>query len=166
MEPALKPAAERSLAGKVALLVTPGTAHGKKLAALVDQYGAEVSVRIIAAPDLAEQVEAGDFDGPETRALVGKYLAPALEAGVDVIALGCTHYAFLREVIESESGGTVAVIEPSEAVARQAQRLLEAGGLLNPRASGGSVRYFTSGDTRVFTAMRARLRQAGASIPE
>ena len=104
MEPALKPAAERTLAGRVALLVTPGTAAGEKLSALIDRYGAEVTVRIVPAPDLAERVEAGDLDGDATRALVRRYVAEALAGGADVLALGCTHYAFLRAMIEEEAG--------------------------------------------------------------
>lgn len=165
MEPALKPAAERTLAGRVALLVTPGTAQGEALAALIDRYGAEVSVRTVAAPGLAERVEAGDFDGDETRSMVRRYLAPAIADGVDVLALGCTHYAFLRRVIEEEAGATLAVIEPSEAIARQVQRVLEAECLLNARTAGGGVRYLTSGDDTAFASMRERLRGAGAAIP-
>jgi glutamate racemase len=165
MEPALKPAAERTLAGKVALLVTPGTAKGKKLSALIDRYGAEVSVRIVPAPDLAERVEAGDLGSDSTRALVRRYLASATADGADVLALGCTHYAFLRTMIEEEAAGSVAVIEPSEAVARQVQRVLEAEKLRNPGTDGGGVRYLTSGDNAAFAAVRKQLRAAGAVIP-
>jgi glutamate racemase len=166
MEPALKPAAERTLSGRVALLVTPGTARGEKLAALIDRYGAEVTVDTIEAPGLAARVEAGDIDGPETRALLGRYLAPLRASGADVLALGCTHYAFLRPAIEELLGEGVVVIEPSEAVARQAQRILESQRLRNPSASGGAVRYLTSGDPAAFAATRARLRAAGAAVPE
>jgi glutamate racemase len=166
MEPALKPAAERTLSGRVALLVTPGTARGEKLAALIDRHGAEVTVDTIETPGLAAHVEAGDIDGPETRALLGRYLAPLRASGADVLALGCTHYAFLRPAIEELLGEGVVVIEPSEAVARQAQRVLESQGLRNLRASGGEVRYLTSGDPAGFAATRARLRAAGAAIPE
>ncbi|MDP9236954.1 MAG: glutamate racemase [Chloroflexota bacterium] len=166
MEPALKPAAERTLSGKVALLVTPGTARGEKLAALIDRYGAEVTVEIIEAPGLAERLEAGDIDGPDTRALLRRYLEQVRSAGTDVLALGCTHYAFLREVIQEEMGEGVEVIEPSEAVARQVRRVLDARRLRDSRTAGGSVRYLTSGDAAAFAAVRARLREAGAAIPE
>ena len=165
MEPALKPAAERTLAGKVALLVTPGTARGKKLSALIDRYGAEVSVKIVPAPDLAERVEAGDLDTDATRALVRRYAAQATAGGADVLALGCTHYAFLRKMIEQEAGDAVEVIEPSEAVARQVARVLEAASMQNARTSGGSVRYLTSGDDAAFAALRAKLKAAGADVP-
>jgi glutamate racemase len=165
MEPALKPAAERTLAGRVALLVTPGTAAGEKLSALIDRYGAEVTVRIVPAPDLAERVEAGDLDSDVTRALVRRYVAEALVGGADVLALGCTHYAFLRRMIEEEAGDAVAVIEPSEAVARQTARVLEAASMLRQGTGGGSVRYLTSGDDAAFAALRARLLAAGADMP-
>jgi len=165
-EPALKPAAAATLSGRVALLVTPGTARGEKLAALIDRYGAEVTVDIIEAPGLADRVEAGATDDPETRGLLRRHLARLRASGADVLALGCTHYAFLRPVIERELGDGVLVIEPSEAVARQARRVLDARMLRNPRAGGGSVRYLTSGDGASFAATRRRLREAGASIPE
>ncbi len=164
-EPALKPAAEQTITGRIALLVTPGTARGDKLAALIDRYGAEVSVRTVPAPGLADRIEHGASDDPETRRMVGELVSPIVEQGVDVIALGCTHYAFARSLIEDAAGAGVTVIEPSSAVARQVRRVLEERGLLNARAEGGSVRYLTSGDAAAFTRMRERLRSAGNAIP-
>lgn len=165
MEPALKPAAESTLSGRVALLVTPGTARGEKLAALIDRYGAEVAVDTIEAPGLADRVEGGDIDGPETRALIKRYLAPLRASGADVLALGCTHYAFLRAALEEELGKGVAVIEPSAAVARQVRRVLDARRLRNPRTSGGEVVYLTSGDAEAFAAVRKRLEMTGPKTP-
>lgn len=164
-EPALKPAAQRTLAGRVALLVTPQTARGQKLAALIDRFGAEVDVRTIAAPDLAERVEAGALDGSETRALVRSYVAEVRQSGADVLALGCTHYAFLRPMIEEEAGEGIIVIEPSAAVARQVMRVLDGRRLRASRSSGGRVLYLTSGDATTFASVRARLEAAGAEVP-
>ena len=166
MEPALKPAAAATLRGRVALLVTPGTARGDKLAALIDRYGVEVAVDTIEAPGLAERVEAGAIDGEETRAMVHRHLERLRSGGADVLALGCTHYAFLRPLIERDAGEGVLVIEPSEAVARQVARVLDERGLRNPRTEGGRVRYLTSGDSAAFAETRRRLRCAGAAIPE
>ena len=165
MEPALKPAAEGTLSGKIALLVTPGTARGEKLAALIDRYGAEVSVTTIEAPGLAERVEAGETDGAAIRDLLKRYLAPLRDSGADVLALGCTHYAFLRGAIEEVVGEGVSVIEPSAAVARQVRRVVDARRLRNPRAAGGAVLYLCSGDEAAFAEIRERLTSipAGAS---
>lgn len=166
MEPALKPAAARTVSGRVALLVTPGTARGEKLAALIDRYGAEVTVQTIEAPGLADRVELGDLDGEETLELVRRYVGPVTTSGADVLALGCTHYAFLRPAIERELAEGIVVIEPSDAVARQAKRVLAQGGLLNRRTEGGRVRYLTSGNGAAFERARRRLREAGAAVPD
>jgi glutamate racemase len=157
MEPALKPAAERTHTGRVALLVTPGTARGEKLAALIDRHGRNIEVHVIEAPGLAEAVESGALDAPETRALLARYAAETRESGADVLALGCTHYAFLRAAFERELGSGVAVIEPSEAVARHVAHVLEEHEIRNERTSGGAVEYLCSGDEAAFNDTRERL---------
>ena len=50
--------------------------------------------------------------------------------GADHLVLGCTHFPHLKPVIERVCGGMAEVIDPSEAVARQAKRVLAARGLL------------------------------------
>lgn len=157
MEPALKPAAERTQAGVVALLVTPGTARGEKLASLIDRHGRDVRVQVIEAPGLAERVERGDTDGPETKELVRRYAGEVQASGADVLALGCTHYAFLRDAFARELGAAVEVIEPSEAVARQVARVLDEQGLRNARIDGGSIEYACSGDAKLFESVRSSL---------
>lgn len=161
-EPALKPAAEATMSGRVALLVTPGTGRGAKLAALIDRYGAEVAVTTIEAPGLADAVERGATDAPGTCALIRRLLAPLQASGADVLALGCTHYAFLRDIIQDEAGEGVLVIEPSAAIARQVKRVLAARQLLNPRRTDGGVLYLCSGDEAAFT----RVRQAVETRPQ
>ncbi len=157
-EPALKPAAARTLAGRVALLVTPGTARGEKLAALIDRYGAEVHVETVEAPGLAALVEAGEVASDAARGAVRGYVARVKSTGADVLVLGCTHYAFLRPLFEEEAGDGLAVIEPSAAVAGQVRRLLDQRGLR--RAEGGvngAVRYLWSGDEAAFARVRDAL---------
>ena len=157
MEPALKPAAERTSAGVVALLVTPGTARGEKLASLIDRHGRDVQVRVIEAPGLADAVEDGMLEAEDTRALVRRYAAEIRDSGADVLALGCTHYAFLRPAFERELGPAAGVIEPSEAVARHVVRVLDQLRLRNPRAGGGRVDYVCSGDATRFHEVRRML---------
>ncbi len=163
MEPALKPAAERTRRGIVALLVTPGTARGEKMATLIDRHGDNVEVRVIEAPGLAEAVEAGALGAEETLALVRRFADEVRAAGADVLALGCTHYASLRSAFERELGPDIAVIEPSEAVARRVSSVLEECGLRNLSPSAdGRIKYLCSGDLAEFTTVRATLMREGA----
>jgi glutamate racemase len=157
MEPALKPAAERTRTGVVALLVTPGTARGEKLASLIDRHGRDVRVIVIEAPGLAEGVERGEIEDPETRSLVRAYAREVQASGADVLALGCTHYAFLRDAFARELGSAIHVIEPSQAVAKQVARIIDEFGLRNPCIDAGTVEYMCSGDVRLFESVRGAL---------
>ena len=72
-----------------------------------------------------ELVENGILDGPEAEKVVRASLQPLLDAGADRIVLGCTHYPFLKPVIQAIAGPEVQVIDPAAAVARQTVRMLE-----------------------------------------
>ena len=64
----------------------------------------------------------------------------ATAAGADHLVLGCTHFPHLKPLIESVAAGRAKVIDPSDAVARQAERLLAERNLLN--FSGGTSHVF------------------------
>jgi len=98
-----------------------------------------------ASPGLVERVEAGDLSGPETHALVARYVGPLIEQGADAIVLGCTHYPFLRAAIEAAAGPAVTIIDPAVAVARELNRRLAAANLLSPSAKPGNERVWTTG---------------------
>jgi glutamate racemase len=87
-----------------------------------------------------EAVEANEESLPATRELVQDVIEPIIEQGADVIVLGCTHYPFLREVINQVVGEReVEIIDSGEAVAKRVEYLLDE---LNIRAeSDASVEY-------------------------
>ncbi len=125
MEPAIKPAAEQTQTGHVGVLATAGTLQGNLFQNTSRHYGNGVQVHEQVGEGLVEQVEAGRLDSPETEALLRQYLNPMLAAGVDRIALGCTHYPLLIPLIEQIVAGRAVVIDPAHAVARQVARVLE-----------------------------------------
>ena len=53
-------------------------------------------------------------------------IEPVIEAGADTIVLGCTHYPFLRGVIDKVIGDrAVRVIDSGEAVEKRVESLLD-----------------------------------------
>jgi len=157
MEPAVKPAVAATRSGVVGVLATSGTLQSARFAALLESYGQGVRVVTQAAHGLVECVERGEVDSPETRELLWKYLEPLLQEGADTVVLGCTHYPFLRPVIESLVGGRVAIIDTGAAVARQLRWRLDDAGLTNPRSKAGVARFWSSGDIVHGRAVAARL---------
>lgn len=170
MEPAVKPAVAATRIGSVGVLATVGTLHSGRFAALLDDFARDVRVVVQPAPGLPEAVEAGDLDSPATRALVKRHLGPLLEAGVDTIVLGCTHYPFLKPIITDIAGPRIALIDTGGAVARQLERRLSDHQLLAPlTARPAPTRFWTTGDPHRFASTLDKLwpaEKGSTSAPE
>jgi glutamate racemase len=156
MEPAVKPAAETTRSGVVGVLATPATFQGALYASVVERFTNGVQLMQNTCPGLVGQIEKGDLDGPRTRKILEDALLPMLEQNIDTIVLGCTHYPFVIPLIEQIAGGSVRVIDPAPSVARQVERLLEAGGMRNP-SDRGRVQFYTSGDVVSVKALLPKL---------
>lgn len=144
IEPAIKPAVATTTSGVVGVLATSRTIASARFSRLVGTFGGGVTVLPQACPGLAERVELGDLNGPETRALVRQYVRPLVERGADTLVLGCTHYPFVAEVIAETAGAGVTIIDPSAAVARELRRRMEQAGLVATTGTG-LVRLWSSG---------------------
>jgi glutamate racemase len=153
MEPAVKPAAQQTQTGHVGVLATAGTLNGDLFRRTSQRYAAGVTVHVQVGEGLVERVEAGQADTPETEVLLRAYLQPMLDAGVDQIALGCTHYPLLLPAIRRIVPEGVAVIDPAAAVARQVERVLMLDNLAAGEACVAGHRFFTSGQPRVLAAL-------------
>ncbi len=146
MEPAVKPAARVSRNRTVGVLATQGTLASGRFAALLQRYAGGMRILTQPCPGLVAAVERGEVDSPATERLLQSYLDPLLAQGVDTIILGCTHYPFLRPLLERMLGSGIRIIDTGAAVARQLQRRLAAEGLQASPGSVGKVRYWTTGD--------------------
>lgn len=164
MEPAVKPAAERTQTGRVGVLATPATFQGALYASVVERFANGVELFQHTCPGLVQQIEQGNLDGKETRQILESALLPMLEKNIDTVVLGCTHYPFVIPLIEQIVGEKVRVIDPAPAVAKQTKRLLEAGGLVNPASAGGSVELFTSGNVKTLQSLLPVLLGAEAVV--
>lgn len=158
MEPAVKPAAERSASRRIGVLATPATFEGELFASLVERYGEGLEIYQETVPGLVERIEQGDLAGPRTRAILESAVRPLKKQGIDTLVLGCTHYPFVIPLIQELLGDSVEVIDPAPAVARQTQRLLAAHKLAAPEQAGKTT-YFS-------TLPTSRLRELAQKLVE
>lgn len=143
MEPALKPAALLRH-GRILVLATPVTLRLPKFQRLMEQYG-EGAVPV-PCPGLMEFVERGEWEGEDLRNHLKGLLSPYKDESVDAVVLGCTHYIFLRQMIESLFPPKTAVLDGNIGTVRQLKRRLSEEGLLRQREDGGQVLLETSGE--------------------
>ena len=166
MEPAVKPAAEQSHTGVVAVLATQATFQGALFASVVERFAQGVEVIPQICPGLVEQIEAGELDTPRTEAMLRGWVEPLLARNIDALVLGCTHYPFVRPLLEWICGPAVRVVDPSAAVARQVERVLAA---MDGKPGGGEgeqgrITYYTSGAAAPFELALRRLESPAGRI--
>jgi glutamate racemase len=145
MVPGLKPAAQKSKSGRVAILATEGTLDGELLARVVDEFGKGTRIATIPGAGLAELVEAGGAGSQEARDAVRSALADEVERGTDTVVLGCTHYNFLAGAISAEFPA-LDLVDTSEPVARRAAQVLRDEGLETSQRTAGALSFIVSGD--------------------
>jgi glutamate racemase len=157
LEPAVKPAIELSLNGRIGVLATPRTAASARLHRLIERYAAGRKVLVVSGHGLVELVEAGITDESVIREAVRPLIEPLIEMGVDTLVLGCTHYPFLRRAISDIAGDGLALVDSGEAIARRAAAVLD---LQNVHASNGipgGLEILTTGDVETVSMIATRL---------
>ena len=126
------------------MISTTRTATSVRYQELLARWAGDVQVISTGCPGLMECVERGQLQTPETLALLHHYLDPMLAARIDGLVLGCTHYPFLTEAINSITDGKVRLFEPGLAVARHLQqRLADLDALTTKKTSGEEI-FFVS----------------------
>jgi glutamate racemase len=166
VEPAVKPAAAMTRSGKVGVLATASTFESSRYSDLMARFAREIEVYQDSCAGLVAQIESGAIDTPETDRLIRDYLTPMVAAGVDTVVLGCTHYPFVRSLIETIVGPEINIIDPAPAVARQAERLLVQRGLLALAGNDGEVQVYTTGEPHLLAQVGQRLLQYPLAVSQ
>ncbi len=157
IEPAVKPAASASRSGVIGVLATERTLLSERFAGLVSAHASGVEVVSEPCPDLVELVERGITSGPEALATVERHVRVLRERRADTIVLGCTHFHFLRAVVEAVVGKDVRVLDPGQPVAEELRRRLANASLLSEDPRTTPDRIWTSGDPAAANAVIGRL---------
>lgn len=144
MEPAVKTAAEQTQSGIVGVLATTATFQGELFASVIERFAQHVRVLRQPCPGLVQQIEAGKLDTPDTERMLRDWVEPMLKEGIDRLVLGCTHYPFVKPLLEKICGTQVTIIDPAPAVARQIQRILTQHDLLTENAEKGKLTSYTT----------------------
>ena len=155
--PVIKTIASATKTKNIAVFSTPSTSKSTYLDDLIQKFAPEMTVYRIGETSLEHFIEEGEIEGPQIEAVLKKELVPLVSAGVDAIALGCTHYPFVKEQIIKIVGNAVTVCDSGGAVARRLSQVLEHEGLL--ALQKGIDRYYTTGDEGKFKRVASKLLQ-------
>ncbi|MGY4751034.1 glutamate racemase [Pannonibacter sp. Q-1] len=154
--PAIKPAAERTRSGLVSVLATPGTVKRAYTRDLIQSFASQCHVRLVGSVNLASMAEAYiRGEGVDDEALTAEIRECFYEkegARTDIVVLACTHYPFLANVFRRLAPWPVDWIDPAEAIARQARRIVPVMDVL--RADSRPDRVVFTSDSPDFATRR------------
>ena len=89
-------------------------------------------------------VERGDLNGEDLQAYLKELLYEFQDQKVDAVVLGCTHYPFVREMIQRTLGDGVKIFDGGEGTAREMKRRLKEADLLNDKKEAGTIEFRNS----------------------
>jgi glutamate racemase len=156
IQPAVRRAVAATRSGKVGVIGTRATIDSQ---AYLDAFAAAPQLKItsVACPKFVEFVERGETSGEAITQVAREYLAPMIEADVDTLVLGCTHYPLLTGVISYVMGNGVSLVSSAEETAKDLYRVLVEGSMLRGASTQApSHRFLATGDAKAFEGLARR----------
>ena len=158
VEPGVRALVQASRTGRLGVVGTVGTTNSGAYERAVLAAAPDAALTSCACPGFVEFVERGITSGPEVTLLARRLLAPVVEAEVDALLLGCTHYPYLARVIADVVGRDVVLVSSADETAFALADLLHELELAETGREGPARHEFiSSGDVRAFTELGSRL---------
>lgn len=141
--PAIRPAQKLRKEGEILVMGTPNTVKTRAVLRLMETDGQHVL--LLGCPGLMEFVEKGELSGPRLHSHLEGLLKPYLDKKIDVVALGCTHYPFLRDAIAEFFPKETQFIDGSTQTLKELNAALTERDLYTASTTPGTTRFMTSG---------------------
>ena len=154
IQPAARRAVSATRSGKVGVIGTNATIES---GSYLDAFAAapQLTITSVACPAFVEFVERGETTGAAITAIAREYLQPLIDAEIDTLVLGCTHYPLLTGVISYVMGDEVTLVSSAEETAKDLYRTLVEKDLLND-SSQPTYKFIATGDTESFSKLARR----------
>lgn len=148
IEPAIKPAALHSKTQTIGILATQGTLNSELFHQTAQQFHDTKIIEQI-GHGLVPLIEEGKINSPQIKQLLNNYLQPMIEANIDYLVLGCSHYPYLLPQIKKILPKHIKIIDSGEAVAKQTKNILSEKNNLNQENHQPKNIFYTNANPTV-----------------
>ena len=148
IEPAIKPAALHSKTQTIGILATQGTLNSELFHQTAQQFHDTKIIEQI-GHGLVPLIEEGKINSPQVKQLLNDYLQPMIEANIDYLVLGCSHYPYLLPQIKKILPKHIKIIDSGEAVAKQTKNILSEKNNLNQENHQPKNIFYTNANPTV-----------------
>jgi glutamate racemase len=153
IEPAIKPAALQTKTNAIGILATKGTLSSELFSKTSSLFAGHVKVVEQIGNGIVEAIESGKLHSNEMKKLLKDYLKPMIDANIDHLVLGCTHYPYLIPILIELLPKNVKIIDSGKAVAKQTKVILEKNNLLTSQQTIPENQFYTNGQTEVMASL-------------
>ena len=150
IEPGARALASNGVGEEIGVIGTVGTISSGSYQERLALLAPNKRLTCAATPGFVEFVERGEVDSDQLDILAERLLRPILDAKVESLLLGCTHYPFLARAIHRVLGSNVLLVASSEETAFQVRKDLISSNAIGLPDAQGNVTYITSGDVAEF----------------
>ena len=160
IEPAIKPASLKSKSKAIGILATKGTLSSELFNKTSSLYKKGIKIIEQEGTGIVELIESGKVNSKKMKDLLIAYLNPMLEAKIDYLVLGCSHYPYLIPILEKLIPKNVSIIDSGRAVAEQTRNVLTRLNLLNHDSKSQNI-FYTNGDIGVLKSILNKKFEVG-----
>ena len=153
IEPAIKPAALQTQTKAIGILATKGTLSSELFFNTSQLYSNGIEVIEQEGEGIVQLIESGNINSEEMKALLEIYLKPMLNANIDYLVLGCTHYPYLIPQLLKMLPKHIKIIDSGEAVARQTKAILKQLKLLNIADVKPDLKFYINSNPKVMSQL-------------
>jgi len=165
IDPGVRALVSATTSGQVGVIGTVGTISSGAYQRAVEATGAPVKLTCAACPGFVEFVERGETDTDQVHVLAERLLAPVIDAGVDTLLLGCTHYPYLARTLADVLGREVVLVSSADETAFAVRAVFDGRSsaaelpAVARRRAGRPARhrFLSSGDVAWFRELGGRL---------
>lgn len=165
IEPGARAASSASRSGRIAVLATEATVKGGAYERAIHAVRPDAVVTQIACQIFVALAEEGWSEGTAVDAVAERYLSH-LDARVDAVVLGCTHFPLLASAIANQLGPTRRVVDSAATTATAARDVLANRGLLRAPGRAGGVMLMATDSPERFARVGARFLGSSIAVRE
>ncbi len=114
---------------RIGVIATQATVNSRAYSQAIAEIDPTLSVWEVACPEFVPLIESNRINDPYTKAVAKKYLHSLLEANIDTLIYGCTHYRHLAPIIRNLVPNSVKLIDPARSVVKAMDKELHLMGL-------------------------------------
>jgi len=143
---------------RIGVIATTATVKSEAYVRAICESDPQAQVFQVDCPEFVPLIESDRINDPYTMQVAKEYLRPLIDANIDTLVLGCTHYPHLSGVLRQILPSHVALVNPASYVVRAASQELDLMGLkcLDNRSDHAETRFFVSGDPDRFAQVSRR----------